>query len=133
MWRGHVSPDYFGLLAFAQAAPRGSQLLSVGGAGGSVRAWATRAPDGVTRVVLINFAQRVGQVVSVEAPGARGAASLVRLTAPSAAATGGVALGGQSFGASTTTGVLTGKPQVTAVPLAHVWMPAASAAILTLR
>jgi hypothetical protein len=133
VWRGHVSPDYYGLLAFAQAVPRGSQLLSVSGAGGAVRAWATRAPDGVTRVVLINFARRVGQVVAVKAPGAGGAAALVRLTAPNAAATGGVTLGGQSFGASTTTGRLAGQLKATQVPLAHVWLPAASAAILTLR
>ena len=87
----------------------------------------------MTRVVLINFASRVGQVVSVKAPGAPAAASLVRLTAPSPAATGGVTLDGQSFGASTTTGVLAGQPKAAPVPLAHVWMPAASAAILTLR
>jgi hypothetical protein len=132
VWLGHVSPDYYGLLAFAQAAPRGSQLLSVSGAGGEVRAWATRASDGATRVVLINFSRRVGQVVSVRVPGAGGTASLVRLSAPDPAATGGVTLGGQSFGSATTTGLLQGEPRTTQVPLARVSMPAASAAILTL-
>jgi hypothetical protein len=87
----------------------------------------------VVRVVLINFARRVGQVVSVKAAGTPGAASLVRLTAPSPAATSGVTLGGQSFGASTTTGVPAGQPKATQVPLGHVWVPPASAAILTLR
>ena len=94
--------------------------------------WVTRAPDGVTRVVLINFASRVGQVVSVKAPGSPAAASLVRRPPP-VRPDGGVTLDGQSFGASTTTGVLAGQPKAAPVPLAHVWMPAASAAILTLR
>ncbi len=133
VWRGYVSADYYGLLAFAQAAPRGSQLLSVSGAGGSLRAWATRAPGGVTRLVLINFARRGGQVVSVKAPGDRGTAVLVRLSAPSAGATGGVTLGGQSFGASTKTGLLIGPERTMQTPLARVWMPASSAAILTLK
>jgi hypothetical protein len=132
VWRAHVSPDYYGLLSFAQAAPRGSQLLAVSGAGGPVRAWATLAPDGRRRVVLINFARSAGQIVAVKAAGA-GTASLVRLSAPSAAATGGVTLGGQSFGASTTTGLLSGPARTTAISLARVWLPASSAAILTLK
>jgi hypothetical protein len=137
VWAGSVKPQYYGMLLFAQAAPVGSRLLRVSGAGGSVRAWATIAPDHRTRVVLINDDARHGRSLTVRIPGHNGAGSLERLLAPSLGATSGVTLGGQSFGPITTTGQLAGTPQVTAVTPRRgaygVSLPAGSAALLTLR
>jgi hypothetical protein len=125
------------MLLFAQAAPPGSQLLHVAGAIGQLRAWATRAPDGRTRVVLINEDGRRAHKLTLRVPNAHGAGTLERLLAPSLRATSGVTLGGQSFGSRTSTGQLTGTP-TTAKLTPHgntyaVSLPRASAALLTLR
>jgi hypothetical protein len=137
VWTAFVKPQYYGMLMFARAAPPGSRLLRVGGTGGPLRAWATRAPDGRTRVVLINEDPLHTRSVAVKVPGNGGAASLERLLARSLDATGAVTLGGQSFGAKTTTGQLSGTSQIASIkPLRHAYtvsLPAASAAMLTLR
>ncbi|MGO9886815.1 MAG: glycosyl hydrolase family 79 C-terminal domain-containing protein [Solirubrobacteraceae bacterium] len=135
VWRAAVEPEYYGLMMFAQAAPAGSRLVHVSGASGDLRAWATRATDGVIRVVLINDDTTRAQTLAVRVPGARGAAGLERLEAPSVEATSGVTIGGQTFGAETTTGALPTVAPVAVVPRAgdyDVRMPAASAAMLTL-
>ncbi len=62
------------------------------------------------RVVLINDSRRRPATVALRAPGAAASATGVRLRAPRVAAKAGVTLGGQSFGAATTTGRL-GGPQ----------------------
>jgi hypothetical protein len=135
-WSGTVAPEYYGLEMFAQAAPPGARLLSVNVSDGAVKAWATRAPDGTTRVVLINDSTTHGRLVTVQPPQPSGVATVETLSAPSATATGDVSIGGQSFGSRTLTGSLSGRPQVTyLVPTAGdfvVAMPPASAATLTL-
>jgi len=137
-WEGHVAPEYYGLLAFAQAAPAGSRLVPVRGVpDGPVHVWATRGPDGSERVVLINMATRGGRTVAVLGGSRDEPATLERLSAPRAGATAGVTLGGRSFGKETTTGTLAGRPRAVSVKRSgsgayQVWMPAASAAILTL-
>jgi len=131
-WR--VFPEYYGLLAFARAAPAGARLLAVGGglANRAVKVWATRSATGRLTDVVINKSVRP---VEVQLSGAgvpsRGSAMLSWLTAPAIgerwrcprgyASTGlcaidGIRLGGASFGPEaylggdrTTTGVL-GKP-----------------------
>jgi hypothetical protein len=136
-WEGQVAPEFYGLVAFAQAAPPGSSLMRVTGATtGPVHVWATRSPSGVTRVVLINLATSGGTTVTVRRRSAGRPAILERLTAPRALATSGVTLGGQSFGPETSTGLLAGRLNTSLVKQSgggyQVWMPAASAAILTL-
>jgi hypothetical protein len=137
-WRAFVEPEYYGLLMFAQAAPRGSRLLALSGATGpGINAWATRAPNGQTRVVLINDSTASPRVVAVRVPAAAGAATLERLQAPSAAATSGVTLGGRSFSPHTGTGLLSGRSHAVSVPAVAgeyaVTLPAPSAAMLTFR
>jgi len=135
-WLGRVEPEYYGILMFTQAAPPGSRLLALSGPrSGQVRTWATRAPDGRVRVVLINVSRRQRRYIGVRITGMARPAALSRLVAPSIAATGNVSLGGQSFGPKTSTGALPGQPlQIAVVPVADkyvVSLPPASAAMLT--
>ncbi|HEX4010160.1 MAG TPA: glycosyl hydrolase family 79 C-terminal domain-containing protein [Solirubrobacteraceae bacterium] len=116
-WRAQVRPVYYGLQLFAQAAPAGAQLLSVGDQGRNTdfSTWATRAPDGTVRVVLINKDQRRNRSVTLHLPAAVTATATVeRMRAPSVSSTGGVTLGGRSYGAETASG------ELAAPRLAHV-------------
>jgi Glycosyl hydrolase family 79 C-terminal beta domain len=136
-WRAGVRPEYYGLMMFAQAAPAGARLLTVSGSpGAQVTPWVTRAPDGTIHAVLINDSLHRPQTVALQIPGASGPAALERLRAPSVSSNAGVTLGGQSFGAQTSTGLLAGRAANAAVaPSAGeyvVRVPAASAAMLTL-
>ncbi len=134
-WRAVVEPEYYGLLMFAQAAPPGSQLLMVSPTRAAhLDAYATRAPDQTVRVVLINEASQT-RMVRVRVREASGTGMLELLTAPSIRARTGVTLGGQSFGAGTTTGLLSGRPTTYAVTPQEseyaLRLPAASAVMLT--
>ena len=134
--RASVHPLYYGALMFAQAAPAGSRLLRVvSGSQGPLRAWATLAPDHRIRVLLINDSLTSSALAVVRTPVAPGPASLERLRASSAYATSGVTLGGQTFGAATTTGLLAPPVAQSVTPRGgtySVTLPAGSAALLTL-
>jgi hypothetical protein len=135
-WQAFVHPLYYGLMMFAQAAPPGSRLLSVSGASlAGVRAWATRAPDGRVRVVLINPSTTHASTVAVRIPKMTSPVTLERLQASGVHAKHDVTIGGQSFGRETGTGLLAGPSRVTPVtPVAGYYVfdvPAASAAMLT--
>src|SRR6516162_5886026 len=93
------------MLMFAQAFPAGARLLPVHTPAGPMKVWATRAPDGSTRVALINKDSRPHRVELQLSPAPR-QAQVEWLRAPTASATGGVTLGGQSFGTETATGRL---------------------------
>ena len=141
-WRGTVAPEYYGLEMFAQAAPPGSRLLSTSFSPGpartsGLRVWATRAPDGMFRIVLINDGSRT-RTLAVRVPavsaGARG--TVESLQAPSLGATGGVTLGGQRFAPDTTTGLLAGPRRALTVTPSRgkyaVSVHAGSATMLTI-
>lgn len=134
-WQAAVTPEYYGLLLFARAAPAGSRLLPVSGAAsGAVRTWATRARDGTIRVVLVNSGSHARRV-SVGVTGARaGATTLQWLSAPDVRARTGVSLGGQSFGSRTLTGTLAGNPLTIALTPVRgryaVTLPATTAAMI---
>ena len=120
---------------FAQAAPPDSHLLNVTATStGQVKAWATRSADGTFRVVAINDGAGP-RTVAVRLGKVGGAATLERLEAPRLTSRGGVTLGGQSFGGSTTTGLLAGKAHTESVAGAggqYVFrLPGGSAALLT--
>src|SRR5262249_44365494 len=102
-WVGDVHPIYYGLLFFAQAAPPGSHLLSITAPhSGDLRTWATMAKDGTVRVVLINDSLSQASSVRLRIPINAASATVTRLQARSAYATGGVTLGGHGFGGQTT-------------------------------
>lgn len=134
-WHALAQPEYYGLLMFARAAPRGSRLLPLsGGAAGRLAAWATRGPDGRVRVILINDATARARMVTVRVRGRPGAATLQRLEARRVQSTTGVTLAGQTLGANTAT--LTAHEVTETVRRVGrgytVRLPAASAALLTL-
>jgi hypothetical protein len=134
-WHAVVEPDYYGLAMFAQAAPPGSRLLKVSSTGsGQLKVWATRAPDGTLRVVVINEGSRTRRL-AVRAPAAFGAPGVLeRLQAPGITASGRVTLAGQRFGAAT--GRPVGARRTSTVAHTHggyaFEVPAASAAMLTI-
>jgi hypothetical protein len=135
-WHALVHPEYYGMWMFARAFPAGAQLLPVSVPGGPVKVWATRAPDGRTRVVLINKDPLAPAVVQLQLLGPVRAAAAQSLLAPGIDATSGVSFGGQSFGSDTGTGTLAGTPQATPVHpslfgVYTVALPAASAVLLT--
>ncbi len=140
-WHGWVRPVYYGLELFAEAAPPGARLLTIGGiaAGSSVLSiWGTRSRDGIDRVVLIDKDPNRPEKVTVRPPhGAPRGATLERMQAPSVHSAGSITLGGRTYGSSTDTGQL--PPPVTQAlnPGRHggytVTVPPGSAALLTLR
>jgi hypothetical protein len=135
-WLAYVAPEYYGALMFAQAAPARSRLLQVSGGSRTLRAWATRAPGGQIHVVLINDTTRHPANLIVRLPAVMDSATVERLQARNVRSTRGVTIGGRTFGAQTTTGLLSGPFHVVrlASPASayRVHVPAASAAMLTL-
>ena len=136
-WQAAVAPEYYGLMMFAQAAPPGSRLLRLSPApAGRVKVWATRAPDGRIRVVLINKDLARPVTVALHLP-STATATLERLeqSGAPASASGTVTLGGRTFGSASDSGQLQGRSDLASVAPSHgtfvVSMPAASAALLT--
>jgi len=136
-WTGTVRPEYYGLLMFVRAAPPSSRLLRVSATGSdAVRAWATQSADGRIRLVLINADVTHGHLVSILRPSRATAASVERLQAPSARATAGVTLAGQSIDVDTRTGALRGAvrsdPTTARGDRYELMLPPASAALVTI-
>jgi hypothetical protein len=106
-WSAQVAPDYYGLLDFADSVPPGSRFLATPDTGANPQVFALRTPEGQTRVVIVNTG--AARKLAVRIPGAGGARGTATwLEGPSLTATSGVTLSGQSFGARTTTGTLSG-------------------------
>jgi hypothetical protein len=136
-WQADVHPVYYGLLTFAQAAPAGARLLQTSTTRApGLKAWATKAPDGHTRIVLINKSLTVTRTTAISAPGGAATGTLELLTAPGIRSKTGVTLGGSGFGASTTSGMLPAPTNAPTIHASHghftVKLPPASAALLTL-
>ncbi len=133
-WQAFVHPEYYGLMMFTQAAPPGSRLLPTTSPPGPVKAWATHEPSGAVHIVLINKSTSAGQQVQVQMDRATNA-SVEWLEAPGATATSGVTLGSRTFGASTTTGLLSGPMRTgrldSFLGAYSIDMPPASAVMLT--
>jgi len=125
---GHhaAAPEYYGLLAFAQAA-KGDQLsvnLDTGGV--NLTAYAVRSG---ANIVLTVINKDMSRDASVAIPGLSGKqARVMRLTAPSLTATAGITLGGASVDSG---GKWTGGKS-DPVKLGKLDMPSGSAALVTL-
>ena len=130
-----AAPEYYGMLAFAQAAPTGSRLLATRRAAPmTVRTWATRAPDGTLRVTLINDDLAHRHDVLVRLPVAAASATLIALRAPSVHSTSHVTLGGASVSSGGELGPLQRRPAIRRSAREYVVpLPRASAAILIVR
>ena len=125
--QGHyaAAPEYYGLLAFAQAA-KGEQISLTRDTGGlNLTAYATRQGANVTLTVINKDMSRDASV-SVSGVAAK-QAQVMRLAAPSLTATTGITLGGASVdGGGKWTG---GKSDP--VKLATFEVPSGSAALVT--
>lgn len=134
-WSAFVHPIYYGLLMFGRAFPPGAELLPVTVPTGPLKVWATQGPDGHTRVVLINKQSTTPYLVQLQLPGDATTATVTALRAPAITSVSGVTLAGQTFGSTTTTGVLPGAPQTSTLDATsgvyNVEVPAASALMLT--
>ena len=111
-----VEALYYAMLMFASATGHGAHFLpSVISKehvqrGVGVRSWGTRDSGGTLRFVIVDKDLRHSGRVVVRVPHARGAATLVRLTAPSVSSHYGISLGGQTIPNPTYDGQLTGSP-----------------------
>lgn len=124
------APEYYGLLAFAQAG-KGDQIETTIQTGGiNLTAYATRQGRNMV-VTIIN--KDAAQNATVEITGlAVRQASAVRLTGPALAATSGAALGGGSIAADGTWPSPKSETVRIAGGKALVDVPAASAALISL-
>ena len=134
-WTAQVRPMYYGMLMFATAAPPGARLLPTTSPGG-LRVWATEAPDGRVRVVLINDSRRRWVTTAVRPPRPASGAVAGRLRAPRIGAQAGITIAGQTFGRSTATAALTGPLRESHLSPVQgrfvVRLPPASATLLTI-
>jgi hypothetical protein len=82
-------PPFYGMLAFARAAPRGSRLLEVRiEDAGPVRAWATAGRDGTVRIALVAATDARRVPVRIAVGHGRSCATVRVTSAPSLAARG---------------------------------------------
>jgi len=96
----HVRPEYYGMLAFAQAG-RGDLLrLTLEKGDLNLTAYATRAESGVIWLTVVNKDLTRDADVAVTLPAGFAGAGALRLTAPSVTSTNQVSLGGAEVSAA---------------------------------
>ncbi len=123
------APEYYGLLAFAQAA-KGEQIAAATNTGGiNLTAYATRQGHD-TVVTVINKDMTQGAAVEISGIAAK-QAKVMRLTGPSLAATSGASLGGAAADGAWSGG----KSEAVRIAGGKVFadVPAASAALISLH
>ncbi len=109
-WEVYVHPNYYGLLMFAQATPPGSRLVRITGSSAApgYRRWATLGADRHDTCGRDQQADRRLAVVEIRVPAGAEDATLELMRAPSITSKTGITIGGQGFGAQTSTGELAG-------------------------
>jgi len=130
---GHYStaPEYYGLLAFAEAA-KGEQIAVACEAGGiNLTAYATRQKSGAMTLTVINKDQSRDAAVEVTGV-APGKAQVMRLVAPSLTAMSGVHLGGATVAGDGSWTDGKADPVKVANGKALLDVPAGSAALIAL-
>jgi hypothetical protein len=130
---GHygAAPEYYGLLAFAQAA-KGEQIAVSCDTGGiNLAAYAMRQDGGAMTLAVIN--KDLHQDAAVEVMGAAARqAHVMRLSAPSLSAPGGVTLGGASVSSDGTWKIAQAEQAKIANGKVLLDVPAGSAALIAL-
>jgi hypothetical protein len=126
------APLYYGLLFFSRAAT-GTMVASECKSPANLVAHAVAGCDGKLRVALVNKDLAQGVDVRMEGLGKMSRGEVLRLSAPSAVATGGVTFAGASVAADGTWGP--SQTEATAVTngAASVSVPAASAVLVILE
>jgi hypothetical protein len=115
-----VTPQYYGVLDFADAVPAGSKVLSTPTTSSGPQTFAVKTPSGQIHVVIVNSGSASRLAVRVRGGGG-GTATATYLRGASLRATSGVTLAGESFGPATgdgdrtSTGTLTGTASGTEV------------------
>jgi hypothetical protein len=125
-------PVYYGLL-FTHLLGQGTLLpvtASIYAKFGNLAAFALKPGGGGLKVMLENLSSARAEV-TVEPAGYQGAASMVRLAAPSLLATSGVTIEGESIGASGTFTPGQAEPVRCAIAGCAVSLPPYSAALVT--
>lgn len=129
---GHYTPapEYYGLLAFAQAAKGDRLSLALDAGGLNLTAYATRSGTNMTLTVINKDMRRDASVTVTGAPAKQ--ARVMRLTAPSLTAATGVTLGGAAVD---TNGNWNGKsePVKLSGAKAMLELPSGSAALVTFQ
>ncbi len=105
-WQVTVQPEYYGMLAFAQLTPPGSQILGVSQTPSGVLAWAVQTPQHTINIVVSDVSSTPVRIF-LRVAGARGPPTTEALLSDTGDLTGTAAtLGGESV--SPTTGQLSG-------------------------
>jgi hypothetical protein len=130
--RYEPSPLYYGMLLFHEAA-RGRLVQAECRSEANVKAHAVMDDDGVVRLVLLNKDLTRPVVAKVAGVAKATRAEVVRLAAPSVSATEGVTLGGRAVARDGTWSPQPGEAVPCADGQCEVSLPAASAAMLTIR
>lgn len=132
-----VKPIYYGMLLFAKAASNKARLMPVSlQSAGNVKVWATMDSQNVVRVVAINKDLSASGNAKIQLSSPRSNGSLVRLLAPSASATTGITLGGQTFDGTTNGKPVGNYASSVVTPSNEIYtfsLPPASAALLTIK
>lgn len=132
-----VKPLYYGMLLFAKAASNKARLLPINFQSSSnVKVWATIDSHNVVRVVAINKDMDASGNAKIQLSSPRLNGSLVRLTAPSASASMGITIGGQTFDGTTNGNPVGTYASDVVTPSNGVYifsLPATSAALLTIN
>jgi Glycosyl hydrolase family 79 C-terminal beta domain len=131
--RYHAKPLYYGMLMFAQAARGALVPAHLAPDTSGLKAFAVRAPEGTLRVCLINQNITRDERVAIDPVREFTVASVLRLEGPAIDATAGVTLGGASVDEFGRWGPPTHEQANLTGHEIVVDVPAASAALVSLR
>jgi hypothetical protein len=129
----NAAPEYYGLLAFAQAGAGELLTLSHDATDINLTSYAVRRTDGTTLIAAINKDAARSASLEVEAAAPIAHANAVRLTGPTLGAKTGITLAGALVGADGSWHGRAPEPVTVTQGKAMIELPAASAALITLR
>jgi hypothetical protein len=141
-WEGFAGPLYYGMLLTAHGLAGRARMLfgptiaARPARGALVRVWATVDGHGTVRVTIVNRSARRSGTAVLAVKGRSAAASVLRLRGDRLDRPTGVTFGGRAVATPTLDGRLVGRDRVERVARSagayRVWIPAASAALVTI-